>query len=138
MLLVGFGLITFFHLLVGLSARVVPDSDFKPYFILLFVVLFVFSMQGTLGPLVRLMLAEMLPLKIRSSAMGVCVFCLWLANAVVAFGFSPMVAAIGIASSFFVFAALGVLALVFIATMVPETRGVSLEECEEEMRHAHS
>ena len=95
-------------------------------------------MQGTLGPLVWLMLAEIFPLKIRSFAMGVCVFCLWLANACVAFGFPPLVAAVGISSTFFVFAALGVLALVFIFTMVPETRGLSLEEFEEEMRDAHS
>ncbi len=138
MLLAGFGLTTFFHLLVGLSAKFLPDNDIKPYFILLFVVLFVFSMQGTIGPLVWLLLAEIFPLKIRSFAMGVCVFCLWLANAVVAFGFPPMVDAVGIASSFFVFAALGVLAIIFIYTMVPETRGVSLEEFEEEMRAAHS
>jgi MFS family permease len=138
MLLVGFSLTTFFHLLVGLSAQFLPDNDFKPYFILLFVILFVFSMQGTIGPLVWLLLAEIFPLKIRSFAMGVCVFCLWLANAVVAFGFPPMVDAVGIASSFFIFAALGVLALVFIYTMVPETRGRSLEEFEEEMRDAHS
>ena len=138
MLLVGFSLTTFFHLLVGLSAKFLPDGDLKPWFILLFVILFVFSMQGTIGPLVWLLLAEIFPLKIRSFAMGVCVFCLWLANAVVAFGFPPMVAAVGIASSFFIFAALGVCALVFIATMVPETRGRSLEEFEEEMRDAHS
>ena len=37
MLLVGFGLTTFFHLLVGLSAKFLPDNDIKPYFILLFV-----------------------------------------------------------------------------------------------------
>ena len=138
MLLVGFSLTTFFHLLVGLSAKFLPDNDFKPYFILLFVILFVFSMQGTIGPLVWLLLAEIFPLKIRSFAMGVCVFCLWLANAVVAFGFPRMGEAVGIASSFFVFAALGVLALIFIYTMVPETRGRSLEEFEEEMRSAHS
>ena len=138
LLLVGFSLITFFHLLVGLSAKFLPDNDFKPYFILLFVILFVFSMQGTLGPLVWLMLAEIFPLKIRSFAMGICVFCLWLANACVAFGFPPLVAAVGISSTFFVFAALGVLALIFIFTMVPETRGLSLEEFEEEMRDAHS
>jgi major inositol transporter-like SP family MFS transporter len=138
MLLVGFGLTTFFHLLVGMSARFLPDNDFKPYFILLFVILFVFSMQGTIGPLVWLLLAEIFPLKIRSFAMGVCVFCHWLANACVAFGFPPMVDAVGIANTFFLFAALGIAALVFIATMVPETRGISLEEFEEKFRDAHS
>jgi major inositol transporter-like SP family MFS transporter len=138
LLLVGFSLIILFHLLVGLSAKFLPDNDFKPYVILLFVILFVFSMQGTLGPLVWLMLAEIFPLKIRSFAMGVCVFCLWMANACVAFGFPPLVAALGISSTFFVFAALGLVALTFIYTMVPETRGLSLEEFEEEFRDAHS
>ena len=138
MLLGGFALTTFFHLLVGLSAMFLPDNATKPYFILVFVVLFVFSMQATIGPLVWLLLAEIFPLKIRSFAMGVCVFCLWMANAVVAFGFPPVVEAVGIAPTFFIFAGLGVLALVFIYTMVPETRGVSLEEFEEEMRDAHS
>lgn len=139
MLLGGFALTTFFHLLIGLSALLIPDTAaIKPYFIQLFVIAFVFSMQGTIGPLVWLLLAEIFPLKIRSFAMGVCVFALWIANAVVAFAFPPIVAAMGIASTFFLFAALGVLALLFIWTMVPETRGKTLEEFEDEFRLAHS
>lgn len=138
MLLGGFALTTLFHVLVGLSALLIPESSAKPYVILTFAVLFVFSMQGTIGPLVWLLLAEIFPLKIRSFAMGVCVFCLWIANASVAFGFPPLVQAMGIAPTFFIFAALGVLALIFIATMVPETRGVTLEEFEDSFKASHS
>jgi MFS transporter, SP family, major inositol transporter len=138
MLLGGFGLTTAFHVLVGLSALLLPDNAAKPYVILAFAVLFVFSMQGTIGPLVWLLLAEIFPLKIRSFAMGVCVFCLWIANASVAFGFPPLVEATGIAPTFFIFAGLGVLALAFIATMVPETRGLTLEEFEDSFKATHS
>jgi major inositol transporter-like SP family MFS transporter len=139
MLLGGFALTTFFHLLVGLSAFLIPDGTAaKPYVILLFAVLFVFAMQGTIGPLVWLLLAEMFPLKIRSFAMGVCVFCLWIANACVAFGFPPLVDALGIAPTFFIFAGLGVAALIFIHHWVPETRGKTLEEFEDEFQAAHS
>ncbi|MTD14766.1 sugar porter family MFS transporter [Nakamurella sp. YIM 132087] len=138
LLLIGFSLTTTFHLLVGLSALLLPDGTAKAYTILVFVVCFVFSMQGTIGPLVWLLLAEMFPLKIRSFAMGVCVFALWLANAVVALGFPPVVEALGIAPTFFVFCGLGVLALIFIATTVPETRGLSLEEFEEQFSSKHS
>ena len=138
MLLAGFALTTSFHILVGLSSLLLPESSFKPYVILLFVVLFVFSMQGTIGPLVWLLLAEIFPLKIRSFAMGVCVFALWIANASVAYGFPPVVEALGIASTFFIFAGLGVAALVFIYTMVPETRGKTLEQFEDEMRAQHA
>jgi predicted MFS family arabinose efflux permease len=138
MLLGGFALTTSFHLLVGLSALLMPHGDAKPYVILAFAVLFVFSMQGTIGPLVWLLLAEIFPLKIRSFAMGVCVFCLWMANAGVAFGFPPVVDAFGIAPTFFIFAGLGVAALTFIYTTVPETRGRTLEEFEDEFKAAHA
>ncbi len=137
MLLGGFALTTSFHLLVGLAALLMPDNSVKPYVLLVFAVLFVFSMQGTIGPLVWLLLAEIFPLKIRSFAMGVCVFCLWMANAGVAFGFPPVVSSIGIAPTFFIFAGLGILALVFIATSVPETRGVTLEQFEDSFKNAH-
>lgn len=138
MLLGGFVLTTLFHLLVGLSALLLPDNDVKPYIVLFFVVGFVFSMQATIGPLVWLLLAEIFPLKIRSFAMGVCVFMLWMANAGVAFGFPPVVEALGIAPTFFIFAGLGVLAVVFIATQVPETRGRTLEQFEDEFRAQHT
>jgi membrane protein implicated in regulation of membrane protease activity len=95
-------------------------------------------MQGSLGPLVWLMLAEMFPLKLRSFAMGLSVFVLWMADAAVTFGFPPLVSALGIAPTFFVFAGIGVLGIVFVATMVPETRGKSLEEFEDEFRTAHT
>ena len=94
--------------------------------------------RARIGPLVWLMLAEIFPLKIRSFAMGVCVFVLWMANAAVAFAFPPVVAALGIAPTFFIFAALGVASLIFIKTSVPETRGKTLEEFEEEFSAAYS
>ncbi|MFC0454843.1 sugar porter family MFS transporter [Rhodococcus jostii] len=138
MLIGGFTLTTTFHLLVGLSAFLLPDGTLKAYLILTFVVLFVFSMQATIGPLVWLMLSEIFPLKIRSFAIGVCIFMLWIANALVALLFPPVVAALGIGATFFIFAGLGVLALVFIKTQVPETRGRSLEELEDQFRRDYS
>lgn len=137
-LLGGFTATTLFHVLVGLAAYVLPDTPAKSYVILLFAVLFVFSMQGTIGPLVWLLLAEIFPLKIRSFAMGVCVFCLWITNATVAFAFPPVVAALGIAPTFFIFAGLGVAALAFIYTSVPETRGKTLEEFEDEFSRRYA
>ncbi|WP_123659461.1 sugar porter family MFS transporter [Salinisphaera japonica] len=138
MLIGGFFLIALFHVLVGLSSAYMPDTAFKPYVVLVFVVAFVFSMQGTLGPLVWLMLSEIFPLKIRSFAMGICVFVLWTANAIVAFGFPPVVATIGIAPTFFIFAGIAVVGLIFTITTVPETRGQSLEEFEAHARKRYA
>src|SRR3712207_85474 len=88
-------------------------------------------MQGTLGPLVWLMLAEIFPLEIRGLAIGISVFLLWITNFFVGLFFPSMVAAFGITTTFFLFAVVGAISIVFVKTMVPETRGRSLEELEE-------
>jgi len=134
----GFVATTTFHLLVALSALLLPDGTVKSYVILVFVVLFVFSMQFAIGPMTWLLLSEIFPLKIRSFAMGVAVFVLWIANAVVALGFPPLVSAVGISSTFFLFAALGLVCIWFCRTYVPETRGRTLEQFEDEFRAQHA
>ena len=134
MLLFGFFGITVSHLLIGLSSYLLAPGLFRAYMILLFVVIFVFIMQGTAGPLVWLMLAEIFPLEIRGFAIGVSVFLLWVTNFFVGLFFPSLVAAINISGTFFVFAAIGALSLLFIWTMVPETRGRTLEQLEEQFR----
>ena len=100
--------------------------------------LFVFCMQGTIGPLVWLMLAEIFPLKIRSFAIGICVFTLWIANAAVALLFPLVVEALGIAPTFFIFAGLGCSPSGSSPPRCPETRGKSLEELEDHFREIYS
>lgn len=138
MMTLGFVGTAVFHGLVGLSAALLPDSSVKPFVILLMVVGFVLSHQMLVGPLIWLILAEIFPLKIRSLAMGASVFALWIANSLVSFVFPSMVSGLGISPTFFVFAAICAIAVIFTWRMVPETRGRTLEEFEEEYRRAHS
>lgn len=76
-------------------------------------------------------LSEILPLKMRAFGMGASVFVLWIANAFLGLYFPTLVSAIGITGCFFAFAVVNLLALVFVQTQVPETRGRTLEELEE-------
>jgi MFS transporter, SP family, major inositol transporter len=134
MLLFGyFGIMTA-HLLIGLSSLLLAPGFFRAYMILLFVILFVFIMQGTAGPLVWLMLSEIFPLEMRGFAIGISVLILWITNFFVGLFFPSVVAAFGISATFFIFAVIGALSLVFIWTMVPETRGRTLEQLEEQFR----
>jgi MFS transporter, SP family, major inositol transporter len=134
MLLFGyFGIMTA-HLLIGLSSLLLAPGLFRAYTILLFVILFVFIMQGTAGPLVWLMLSEIFPLEMRGFAIGISVLILWITNFFVGLFFPSVVAAFGISATFFIFAVIGALSLVFIWTMVPETRGRTLEQLEEQFR----
>ncbi|MFC9336240.1 sugar porter family MFS transporter [Arthrobacter sp. NPDC057009] len=134
LLLTGFILTTTMHLLIGTCSFAIPaDAGYRPWVILLLVVGFVGSMQTFLNIAVWVTLSEIFPLKIRTFGMGIAVFFLWIANAVVSLYFPSVVTALGISTTFFLFAGVGVLAIIFIATQVPETHGRSLEELEEDI-----
>ena len=135
MIILDFCLMTFFHVLVGLSAQLVPDEfGGKPYLILVLVALFVFSMQAFTGPLSWLLLSEVFPLRTRSFAMGSSVFMLWLANGLVTLGFLPVVTAVGVGPTFGIFALLSAIAIWFMVRYVPESSGKALEAVEAESR----
>ena len=131
MLLFGFIGTTTMHFLIGVFSRVLSEGEVRAYVIMALVAVFVFIMQGTIGPLVWLMLAEIFPLKVRGFGLGIAVFLLWITNFFVGLFFPPVVAAAGISNTFFIFGVLGLFAILFVKTQVPETRGKSLEELEE-------
>ncbi|WP_432565414.1 sugar porter family MFS transporter [Kineococcus sp. SYSU DK003] len=130
--IIGFTLTTVFHLLIGIGSLVLPvGNPLRPWVILLLVVGFVGSMQTFLNVAVWVTLSEIFPLKMRAFGMGTSVFVLWLTNAFLGLYFPTLVEAVGITGCFFGFAVVNFLALVFVRTQVPETRGRTLEELEE-------
>jgi major inositol transporter-like SP family MFS transporter len=131
-LIFGFAGTTIFHFLIGLTSIVVPEGLGRAIVTLIFIICFVGTMQGTIGPVVWLMLSEMFPLRIRGLAMGVTVFILWMTNFVVSLLFPIVVKGVGITPTFFMFAVLNVLAFLFVVKFVPETNGRSLEQLEED------
>ncbi len=136
MLMVGFTGTTVFHLLIGLSSLLLPEGTLRAVVVLVFVIGFVGTMQGTIGPLVWLMLSELFPQRLRGVGMGLTALVLWTTNFVVSLLFPIVVDAAGISTTFFVFAVLNAAALVFAVTKVPETNGRSLEQLEEDARRA--
>jgi sugar porter (SP) family MFS transporter len=83
-----------------------------------------------LGPVFWLLISEIFPLAVRGRGMSVASVANWGMNFVVTLVFPPLVAALGSASAFLVFAVLSVGAFIFTWAEVPETRGRSLEEIE--------
>jgi major inositol transporter-like SP family MFS transporter len=63
---------------------------------------------------------------------------LWLTNFAIGLTFPILVDALHISTTFFIFVALGVLAITFVAKYVPETRGRSLEVLETELHSRYS
>ncbi|MEK6344037.1 MAG: MFS transporter, partial [Curtobacterium sp.] len=131
-LILGYSLTTLCHFLIGIaSMTLVQGNPARPWVILFLVVAFVGSMQTFLNIATWVILSEIFPTQIRALGMGIAVFCLWIANAFLGLYFPTIVAATGITGTFFGFAIVGVLALLFIWKFVPESRGRTLEEVEE-------
>lgn len=132
--IIGLSLTTTCHLLIGISAMTLEvGNPARPWVILALVVAFVGSMQTFLNVAVWVYLSEVFPLHMRGFGTGVSIFALWVANGFLALYFPSLVDAVGITGTFFLFAAVGALALLFVATQVPETRGRTLEALEEDV-----
>ena len=132
--IIGLSLTTTCHCLIGIASMLLPvGNSLRPYVLLFLVVAFVFSMQTFLNVAVWVWLAEIFPLHMRGLGIGIAVFFGWSTNAVLALFFPALVEGIGITGVFFLFAGIGVVALIFVITQVPETRGRSLESLEEDV-----
>jgi major inositol transporter-like SP family MFS transporter len=134
MFLSGYSLTTLWHVLIGIASVLLPvGSGARPYVILVLVVLFVGSMQTFLNVATWVMLSEMFPLHMRGMAIGISVFCMWIANALLGLLFPSVVDGIGLTGSFFMLAAFNLVAAVFVLKLLPETRGRTLESIEEDV-----
>jgi sugar porter (SP) family MFS transporter len=135
MLLAGAGGMVASLLVLGICLSVLPTphhpGDPAAVVTLVCLATFIASFAATWGPVVWVMLPEVLPLSVRGTAMGVAVFGNWAANFVVAQTFPPLLSALGPGPVFLGYAGLGVLAALFVKRFVAETKGRSLEEIEE-------
>lgn len=95
-----------------------------------YVICFAFS----LGAMLWLLVSEIFPLNVRGAAMGIAVFSCWFWNFVVSSTFLSLLAALGPSNTFFAYAVMCVLSFVFCYYKVPETKGISLEKIEENIR----
>ena len=96
-------------------------------------VLFMAAFAIGLGPVFWLMISEIFPVGLRSPAMSACTVANWGANFLVAMTFLSLSNAITRQGVFFLYAALAVVSLVFFAKRVPETKGRSLEDIQDEL-----
>jgi sugar porter (SP) family MFS transporter len=86
-----------------------------------------------LGPVFWLLISEIYPLTIRGAAMSVATIANWAANFVVTISFLSIKNAIGGMGVFLLFGALTLVALLYFWREVPETKGRSLQELEQEL-----
>ncbi|MGE7687314.1 sugar porter family MFS transporter [Peribacillus simplex] len=134
MLIVGLSGTTIALLLIAIFSVVLDGSTALPYIVLSLTVLFLAFMQGCVGPVTWLVIAEIFPQRLRGLGSGISVFFLWIVNCIIGFFFPILLSSVGLATTFFVFVALGLLGIGFVYKFMPETNGRTLEELEEHLR----
>lgn len=92
--------------------------------------LYVGCYQISFGPMGWLMISEIFPLRVRGRGLGIAVLVNFGVNALVTFAFSPMEELVGAGNVFFIFGAIAIAAVIFVYFIVPETKGLTLEEIE--------
>ncbi|WP_414040009.1 sugar porter family MFS transporter [Acidithiobacillus sp. M4-SHS-6] len=100
------------------------------YVIVTMVAVFVAFFAIGLGPIFWLLISEIFPLAIRGRAMSIATVANWVSNMVITGIFLNLLLAIGRGPTFLLYAGMTVLAILFTLWIVPETKGRTLEEIE--------
>jgi SP family galactose:H+ symporter-like MFS transporter len=95
---------------------------------------YVASFAIGLGPVFWLLISEIYPLKVRGLAMSIASEANWGSNLIIALTFLTFIQVLGLSGTFWLYAVVGALALVFCYKLVPETKGHTLEEIESHWR----
>lgn len=104
--------------------------EVNPTIVLIGILGFVASFAMSLGPVMWVLFSEIFPNRVRGVALGITSVFNSVSSFVVQFLFPWQLANLGNALTFFIFAGLGLLGLLLVNWLLPETKGKSLEELE--------
>ncbi|NXN95515.1 GTR10 protein, partial [Rhinopomastus cyanomelas] len=99
---------------------------------LLSMMAFVSAFSIGFGPMTWLVLSEIYPAGIRGRAFAFCNSFNWAANLLISLSFLDLIDAIGFSWMFLLYGVMGMMSVVFIHLFVPETKGQSLEEIDQQ------
>ncbi|GAB6026141.1 Facilitated trehalose transporter Tret1 [Chamberlinius hualienensis] len=111
------------------------DTIISDYSMVVFACILLYNMSVALGygPIPFYLASELFPLRVRGKAGGLAIFSLWLFTFITSFTFPYAVQAMGEHGVFWMMTGFGFFSIVFAYFMVPETKGMSLEEIEKKI-----
>lgn len=121
---------------IGSAILATPKHPGDPAAILTLVCLaaYIVAFAVSWGPVMWVMLPEVLPLSVRGAAMGVAVSLQWGANFLVSVTFPSLLSSLGPGPVFLGYAVICGIAFAFVAKFVTETKGRSLEQIESDLQ----
>ncbi len=115
---------------LGGTGMLFRASEAHTTLLLMCILAYVAIFAVSYGTVAYVIISEIFPIHVRGIAVSIATFALWGGNFFVSRFFPVLVENISAANTFFIFAGISVLALIFVLTMVPETKGKTLEEIE--------
>ncbi|URE05091.1 PPR repeat, partial [Musa troglodytarum] len=97
--------------------------------------LYIIFFSPGMGTVPWIVNSEIYPLRFRGVCGGIAATANWISNLIVAQSFLSLTEAIGTSWTFLIFGVISVIALFFVLTCVPETKGLPIEEVEKMLEH---
>ncbi len=113
---------------IGVVFAIGPNK--AGYFILACVLLYIVSFAISMGPVFWLMSSEIFPNKLRGTGASLSTVANWAANLLVSITFLSLLHAAGNSLTFWIYAFMALVTLLFVWFIVPETKGKTLEQIE--------
>jgi MFS transporter, SP family, xylose:H+ symportor len=117
------------HLLIGFAYR----ARLGGLPLLIFTLAAIGCYAMSLAPVTWVLISEIFPNRIRGAAVSIAVSALWIASFVLTFTFPVILHKIGSAATFWLYAAICFIGFIFIWQRVPETKGRTLEQIEQQL-----
>ncbi|XP_051893149.1 solute carrier family 2, facilitated glucose transporter member 6 [Pristis pectinata] len=102
---------------------------------LISLMVYIFGYALGWGPITWLLMSEILPIKVRGLMSGLCVIVSWITAFILTQWFLPVKRSFGLAVPFLFFCVISVLGIIFTAVCIPETKGKTLEQIEDEFQN---
>ena len=102
-------------------------------FMIVLVVAAIACYAMTLGPVTWVLLAEIFPNRVRAVAVATSTFALWVGSSTLTYTFPLLNVSLGSYGTFWIYSAVCLAGFLFVSFMLPETKGKSLEELEDEL-----
>lgn len=133
LLMSGVAIMTLALVALALTVGIAGLSEATGVIAFICIAVYIAAVAASLDVVVFIIPSEIYPLRVRGTAMSVTLFANWGMNFVVSLTFLSLLQALGVSGTFWVYAVLCAMLVVFTARFIPETRGRSLEEIEENL-----
>ncbi len=119
--------------LVGLMMHLGITSHVEQLFTVVMLLIFIVGFAMSAGPLIWILCSEVQPLQGRDFGIGVSTVANWVGNFIVGATFLSLLNHFGHANTFWLYSGLNVLFILITFSLVPETKGVTLEHIERDL-----